>query len=566
LDSVLNEGYPNLEYIIIDGMSDDGTLEILREYEKKHDCIKVISEPDKSQGEARNKGLKIATGDYVTLQDADDEMVDGKLGILSEFLLNNEKYFAVFGNTVFRKPSGEVYTDNQRSIPHEISFETLNENNYIGSGAIMLRNAPEVRFNPDMIFGEDYDLWMKIMMKYPVAHLDFSAYKWTSGAGIGASLPRGDAVTLDLKNKRNAKRFYSSGPYSMDMRVAVFCDAYGFHPYGGPAIYGYNICELLYRSRIPYVMFYNPDPLHQPHPRYYRREEYMRPRPENIDSKEFNVFYVMNSPKAILDLNRQGIWPIIGSNHITNSAADHCLKYLNNDQLIQRGHQVEHEKVFHRNHGGRFWFAQSLFQIGEYQRVEMNLRETEVYLAPNPIDTDLFKRRTDFGDAIIWSGKNNWAKGVPFLKKVIHSIPSQFICLWGGEGKNLDVASRNCEVEVGNTLFDMPRFLSQGQVFLSTSLTENQPCAALEAMAMELPVVGFRTSGMPEIIVDGKTGFLVELGDTRAMIKKLRILLDDESLRREMGRKARDFVVNNFSYYEVLNTYLDYFKLYLEKS
>jgi len=48
-----------LEYLIIDGMSDDGTLDILREYEKKHDCIKVISEADKSQGEARNKGLKI---------------------------------------------------------------------------------------------------------------------------------------------------------------------------------------------------------------------------------------------------------------------------------------------------------------------------------------------------------------------------------------------------------------------------------------------------------------------------------------------------------------------------
>jgi len=119
---------------------------------------------------------------------------------------------------------------------------------------------------------------------------------------------------------------------------------------------------------------------------------------------------------------------------------------------------------------------------------------------------------------------------------------------------------------MGNTLFDMPRFLSQGQVFLSTSLTENQPCAALEAMAMELPVIGFRTSGMPEIVIDGETGFLVELGDTRAMIKKLKILLDDESLRREMGRKARDYVVNNFSYYEVLNAYLDYFKLYLEES
>jgi len=110
----------------------------------------------------------------------------------------------------------------------------------------------------------------------------------------------------------------------------------------------------------------------------------------------------------------------------------------------------------------------------------------------------------------------------------------------------------------------MPRFLSDGQLFLSTSVTENQPCAALEAMSMELPIVGFRTNGMPEVVEDGKTGFLVDLDDTKAMIEKINLLLDDESLRREMGRNAREFVVNNFSYYATLDIYLDYFKLYLE--
>jgi len=567
IDSVLSENYPNLEYVIVDGASTDGTLDIIREYYLEHpQIITYISEPDKSQGEARNKGLEIATGDFVTFQDSDDAMINGKLGILSEFLLNNDKYFAVFGNTVFRKTDGEVYATNRKSVPKEISFDTLNKNNYIGSGSIMLRNTPEIRFNPNMRFGEDYNLWMKVVMKYPVAHLDFGSYLWTSGSpdGIGKNLSWRDAVNIDLENKATSLRYFNGSHYSKNMRIAVFCDAFGLHPYGGPAIYGYNICEMLYRGRFFYIMFHGPDPTNTPHPHYYRREENLQPRQRPIDIDEFDVFYVMNSPKAIIDLNRQGIKPIIGSNHITNSAADHCVKYLTEEQRGHRGHQVEHEKAFPKSHLGKMWFAQSKFQMGEYKRVGMNLTDPPVYLAPNPTDTEFFKRRKEFGENIVWSGKNNWAKGVPFLKKVAENVKNKFSILWGGEGRDFPTLSSNCIVHHGNTVFNVPRFLGDGQIFLSTSVTENQPCAALEAMAMELPVIGFRTSGMPEVVKDGINGFLVELGDTNAMTEKLNLLLSDESLRRELGRNAREYVVKNFSYHRTLDIYLKYFKHYLE--
>jgi glycosyltransferase involved in cell wall biosynthesis len=564
VDSVISEDYPNLEYIIVDGASTDGTTEILREYEKKHPFITVISEPDKTQGEARNKGLAIATGDYVTFQDSDDAMLKGKLGILSEFLTNNDKYFAVFGNTIFRNPDGEITTDNVKSIPEEINFETLSKNNYIGSGAIMLRNTPEVRFDPDKRFGEDYSLWMKIVMKYPVAHLDFGAYLWTSGSpdGIGKNIPWKKAVDTDLENKANSIRHYRASPYSAELRVAVFCDAFGLHPYGGPAVYGYNICEMLYRSRVSFVMFYGPNQENPPHPDYFRREENLRPRPRVVDVSEFNVFYVMNSPQAIRDLNAQGVKPIIGSNHITNSAADHCLNYLTEAQRIQREQQVEGERAFHQTHLGRMWFAQSKFQMGEYKRVGMNLQDPPVYLAPNPTDTELFKRRTDFGDAVIWSGKNNWAKGLPFLTEVARRVDAPFTVLWGGEGENFPALPPNCSMRRGGTLFSVPPILSEGRVFLSTSVTENQPCAALEAMAMGLPVVGFRTSGMPEVIKDGLNGFLVELGDAKAMAEKVNLLLSDEALWLKMSETAKNFVLNSFSYNRTLEIYLGYFRMY----
>src|SRR3569832_763422 len=69
--SVLNLTYPNIEYIFIDGASNDGTLDIIRKY---RDRIKLISEKDNGIYDAMNKGLNMATGDYVLFMNSGDEI------------------------------------------------------------------------------------------------------------------------------------------------------------------------------------------------------------------------------------------------------------------------------------------------------------------------------------------------------------------------------------------------------------------------------------------------------------------------------------------------------------
>lgn len=72
IESVLHQDYPHIEYIVIDGMSSDGTIEIIKSYGDKIDVF--VSEKDKGLYDAINKGIKLATGDVVGLINSDDAL------------------------------------------------------------------------------------------------------------------------------------------------------------------------------------------------------------------------------------------------------------------------------------------------------------------------------------------------------------------------------------------------------------------------------------------------------------------------------------------------------------
>jgi glycosyltransferase involved in cell wall biosynthesis len=166
IQSVIRQGYPNLEYIIIDGGSTDGTLEIIKRYESH--LTYWVSEPDNGQAEAINKGLSKATGDFVSWLNSDDTYTEGALW---EWV-----------KAVSRYPKADIWMASHHNyIDEDEQVFMVVENVYVNHahlvkywrmGGIRV-NQPSVFFrrqliekvkiiDPQLHYGLDYDFFLRL--------------------------------------------------------------------------------------------------------------------------------------------------------------------------------------------------------------------------------------------------------------------------------------------------------------------------------------------------------------------------------------------------------------------
>jgi N-acetyl-alpha-D-glucosaminyl L-malate synthase BshA len=98
-------------------------------------------------------------------------------------------------------------------------------------------------------------------------------------------------------------------------------------------------------------------------------------------------------------------------------------------------------------------------------------------------------------------------------------------------------------------------YLSVADLLLMPSETESFGLAALEAMACEVPVIATRTGGLPEVVLHGETGYLVDLGDTKTMADCAIELISHDRKRREMGERGRAWAVERFNTDRIIPQY-----------
>lgn len=123
LESIINQTYTNYEYIIIDGKSEDGTINIINQYSTH--INKLISEPDDGLYQAMNKGVKLATGDFIYFLNSDDYLCDTEVlkDVVAILTAQPEADF-LYGNMQLRNTSGQISIHVPPS-PQELQTEMI---------------------------------------------------------------------------------------------------------------------------------------------------------------------------------------------------------------------------------------------------------------------------------------------------------------------------------------------------------------------------------------------------------------------------------------------------------
>ena len=118
IQSVLSQDYPDLEYIIVDGGSTDGSLEIIKKYEDR--LAWWVSEKDQGQTDAINKGFARATGKYLAWLNSDDTYQPGALSKAAEYLESHPEVGLVYGETNYIDQDGRgIGQFNAQQANHE---------------------------------------------------------------------------------------------------------------------------------------------------------------------------------------------------------------------------------------------------------------------------------------------------------------------------------------------------------------------------------------------------------------------------------------------------------------
>jgi glycosyltransferase involved in cell wall biosynthesis len=177
--SVLHQSYDNIEYIIIDGNSTDGTVDIIQKYANQ--LAYWISEPDGGIFDAMNKGLDHATGEWVNFMNAGDWFYSDD--VVAQISTNMSKeHTIIYGNTLYRREKGDAIEQACEPAYIKRNMPTCHQSFFVRT-----QLAKEIGFDIHYRYAADYNMMYLIYKRYGlegIQHRDITVSAYEAFEGL----------------------------------------------------------------------------------------------------------------------------------------------------------------------------------------------------------------------------------------------------------------------------------------------------------------------------------------------------------------------------------------------
>lgn len=169
IQSIITQSYKNLEYIVVDGGSTDGTLALIEKY-REH-ITTVISEPDHGLYDAMNKGIRLATGDYLCFLNAGDELHEEDTLLRMVHSINGTHLPDVlYGETTIVDSEGHFLRMRRLSAPEVLTWKSFRQGMRVCHQAFFPRRTLVEPYDLHYRFSADFDWCIRILKKAHTVH------------------------------------------------------------------------------------------------------------------------------------------------------------------------------------------------------------------------------------------------------------------------------------------------------------------------------------------------------------------------------------------------------------
>ncbi|MBU1118700.1 FkbM family methyltransferase [Patescibacteria group bacterium] len=590
LNSIFAQTLQDFEVIIIDdGSTDPGTEKELKTI--KHPKVQVIFQENSGVSNARNKGISKAKGKYICCLDPDD-ILDPTYFEKCLLVLERDAQLGLAYSWVKEIGARDILWKTT-----DLDIDTLLSSNHVPISAIFRKEiADSVFFDPD-IRHEDWDFWLSVVGKGWRGKVIPEVLMYSKRHGNNKSLQdeqfyKETLLALKEKHKNLLKKDFREkvkeeyikkialNPFT-NLNRSVYQEKHKKRVFvvvpflicGGAETLLYNFASKL-KNEVDFTFISVIKSKNEWEDRFKGISSRVYHLPKLFESKnvcdDFLLNYIQTRNIDVLHFFHCGyfydILPIIGRKFsslkivvtLFNSYVDHFVdatKYHENVSMYTSDNQAT---------------------ISTFKK--LGVSEEKLQLLPNAIDPfetynpatiDRENERKKIGVkeneiAVFFIGRLSEEKNPDVFLKIARQVVAKkknvkFFVVGDGNMKK-EIMRMIKRIGSANITYlgyrsDIPNLLTAADIFVLPSRIEGFPSSMLEAMATENCVIASDVGAVGDVIEDGKTGFVVNKKDYRRFVERILQLVDSRETIVNMGRKAREVVVQNYTTEKLANNY-----------